>query len=79
MAEGLVVNRDWAEIPYFRKSWFMVVMFLVFMPACLFVMWTGNTYYRRQGVVYQTSRKQKLIMSLGIVMFLLSFYLRRGF
>ncbi|WP_158929129.1 hypothetical protein [Acidisphaera sp. S103] len=77
MAEELVVDRDWAEIPYFRKPWFMVLLFLVFMPAYLLVIWTGDTYSRKQGVVYRMSQKRKITTTLVVTVLMLSFLMRR--
>lgn len=76
MSETLVSSRDWAEIPYFRKPWFLVLLFLVFMPGYLVVLWTGDTFYRRADVVYRTSRKQKIMQTLVVVVLMVSFLLR---
>ena len=77
MAEESVVYRDWDEIPFFRMPWFMVLSLLVFMPAGLLVMWTGDTYYQRQGVVYRSSRKHKITMTFVVAMLMLTFFLRQ--
>jgi hypothetical protein len=77
MTEELVADRNWAEIPYFRKPWFMVLLFLVFMPAYLLVIWTGDTYYRKQGVVYRMSRKRRITMTLLVAALMLSFFMRQ--
>jgi hypothetical protein len=78
MAEELVVDRNWAEIPYFRKPWFMALLFLVFMPAYLLMIWTGDTYYWKQGVVYRTSRRRKITTTLVAVGLMLSFFMRQS-
>ena len=57
--ENLVANREWSDIPYFRKPFFLILTFLIFMPAYLILIWSGDTYYRRNGVVYRTSLKSK--------------------
>jgi hypothetical protein len=77
MADQLVVDRDWVEIPYFRKPWFAVLLFVVFMPAYLLVIWTGDTYYRKKRIVYRTSSKTRMTISLVVVGLTLSFFLRR--
>lgn len=77
MADELVAGRDWAEIPYFRKPWFMVLLFLLFMPAYLLVIWTGDTYYRKRGTIYRMSRQRKLTMTFIVVMLMLSFLMRQ--
>ena len=76
MIENLAVDRDWAEIPYFRKPWFMVLLFLVFMPGYLLVIWTGDTYYRKQGTVYRMSQQRKITTTLVVAMLMLSFFMR---
>jgi len=76
MIENLAVDRDWAEIPYFRKPWFMVLLLLIFMPGYLLVIWTGDAYYRRQGTVYRMSQQRKIVTTLAVTMLMLSFFMR---
>ena len=76
MIENLAVDRDWAEIPYFRKPWFLVVLLLVFIPGYLLVIWTGGTYYRKQGAVYRMSRQTKITMTVVVTILMLSFLMR---
>jgi len=76
MIENLAVDRDWAEIPYFRKPWFMVLLLLVFMPGYLLLIWTGDTYYRKQGTVYRMSQQRKIVTTLAVTMLMLSLFMR---
>jgi hypothetical protein len=59
MVGELPVNCPWAEILHFRKPWFLALLLLTFMPGCLLMIWTGDTYYRKKGVVYRMSRKER--------------------
>ena len=76
MTEDLIVDRDWAEIPYFRKPWFMVLLLLVFMPAYLAMLSTGDTYYRRKGTVYRMSTRKKILRTAVVGSLMLSFFIR---
>jgi hypothetical protein len=74
--ENLITNREWFDIPYFRKPLFLVVTFLVFMPGYLILIWSGDTYYRKNGVVYRTSTKRKQLMTMIVVFLVVSSSLR---
>jgi hypothetical protein len=74
--ESLVVDREWADIPYFRKPFFLLVMIIVFMPAYLLMAWTGDIYYKKNGVVYKVGLKQKRLMTVVIVFLMASFLMR---
>jgi hypothetical protein len=70
--ENLITSRDWSDIPYFKKPLFLVVAFLVFMPGYLILIWSGDTYYRKNGVVYRTSTKRKRLMTMIVVLLIVS-------
>jgi hypothetical protein len=74
--ENLVTSRDWSDIPYFRKPWFLVVAFFVFMPGYLILIWSGDTYYRKNGVVYRMSTKRKRLMTMIVALLIVSSSLR---
>jgi hypothetical protein len=77
MVEELVADRCWAEIPYFRKPWFLALLFLVFMPGYLLVIWTGDTYYRKQGTVFRASRKHRSRMTYIVALLMLTALMRQ--
>jgi hypothetical protein len=66
--EDLVASREWSDIPYFRKPLFLALTFLVFMPGYLALIWSGDTYYRKNGIVYRTSPKRKRLMTMVVVL-----------
>lgn len=41
--------KDYSEVPWFRKNWFIILLWLVFWPACLVLLWTGDVYYIKKG------------------------------
>ena len=58
--------------PFYRRTWFLILCVLLFVPLQLLIMWTGPIYLRRKGVYVPVGRGSKVFMSiLGIV--LLSF------
>jgi len=74
--ENLVVNREWSDIPYFRKPLFLIVMVIFFMPGYLLMAWTGDIYYRKNGVVYKFSLKQKQLMTVVLILLMASSLIR---
>ena len=74
--ENLVVHREWSEIPWFRKPFFLIVLFLLFMPGYLVMIWTGDTYHRKNGVVYRTSLKVKKTMTIVVVLVMLTYLIQ---
>jgi hypothetical protein len=75
--EDLVTDREWDDIPYFRKPFFLIVTFLIFMPGYLILIWSGDTYYRKEGVVYRTSSKTRRRTTVCAVFLMASYFLRR--
>ena len=74
--ENLVTDRDWSDIPWFRKTVFSVVLFLLFIPGYLLLIWTGDTYYKKNDVVYRTSNKMKQRMTVVAVFLMVSYLIR---
>jgi hypothetical protein len=74
--ESLVTSRDWFDIPWFRKPIGLAILFLVFTPGYLLLIWTGDTYHRKNGVVYRTGLKMKQRMTLVVVLLIVSYLLR---
>jgi nicotinamide riboside transporter PnuC len=75
--ESLVTNREWSDIPYFRKPFFLVVLFLLFMPGYLLMIWTGDTYHKKNGIVYRTSLKAKQRITAIVVLLMVTYLVRR--
>ena len=60
---------SYAEVPWFRKSWFIVVGFLVFAPATLYSLFTGDIYYEKNGQLVTYS---KVVKTVTIILCLMS-------
>ena len=73
-----IISRDWNEIPWFRKPIFLVISFLIFMPAAIVILWTGDVFYKKNGVVYARSKKKKLIMTVSMILLMATFYMRNS-
>jgi hypothetical protein len=76
--EALISTREWSDIPYFRKPLFLIVSFLLFMPVYLMIIWTGDTYVRKNGIVYKTSKKIKIRMTFVAVSLMLTYFIRQS-
>lgn len=57
----MAVYSSYAEVPWFRKSWFIVIGFLVFAPATLYSLFTGDVYYEKNGQLVTYSKIVKII------------------
>ena len=52
------------QIPWYRKNWFAVLSIVLFPPALLPVLLTGDTYYFRKGEIKCYSRLAKVFLLL---------------
>lgn len=75
---GEPMEREWAEIPYFRKTPFVIAMFLLFSPAFLLIVWTGDTYYRRDGVVYARGPRFRRTLTIIIAVLFVGYLTRHS-
>jgi hypothetical protein len=57
----MAVYSSYAEVPWFRKSWFIVVGFLVFAPVTLYSLFTGDVYYEKKGELVTYSKIVKIV------------------
>lgn len=56
-----VVYVSYDQVPWFRKSWFIVVGFLVFAPVTLYSLFTGDIYYQKKGELVTYSKATKIV------------------
>lgn len=70
------VNLSYENIPWFRKRWFVVITMLIFCPATILICLTGEVYAKRKDGVYKFSGKQKNILLLIAVIFLIQGLIR---
>lgn len=57
----MAVYSSYAEVPWFRKSWFILAGFLVFAPATLYSLFTGDVYYEKNGQLVTYSKAVKIV------------------
>ncbi len=58
---------DYSEIPFYRKRWFLVLSFLIFVPVTALITLSGDIYMQKSDGVYRFSSTHKnniLILSL---------------
>ncbi|MEL7159075.1 MAG: hypothetical protein AAFN30_21125, partial [Actinomycetota bacterium] len=41
--------QSYDEVPWYRKQWFIVVTFLIFIPALLIIVLSGDVYQKSRG------------------------------
>lgn len=56
-----VVYASYDQVPWFRKSWFILVGFLVFAPVTLYSLFTGDIYYQKNGQLVTYSKGVKIV------------------
>jgi hypothetical protein len=69
---------SYADVPWFRRRWFAVVCFLVFSPALLFLLATGDIYREQNGQVCPIGKTAKYVLmgfgALAIVRVLIAIF-----
>lgn len=61
---------SYAQVPWFRKRWFLLVSALLFMPATVVIAFTGPIYMSQGGRVKEFPKHQKwviLILCFGLI------------
>jgi zinc-ribbon domain len=58
---GAATYSSYSQVPWFRKSWFIVLSFLVFAPATLYSLFSGDIYYEKKGEMVIYSKTVKII------------------
>lgn len=56
-----IVYASYDQVPWFRKSWFIVVGFLVFAPATLYSLFSGDIYYEKKGQLVTYAKVVKIV------------------
>lgn len=52
------------QVPWYRRNWFAILCFLVFMPALFLVVLTGNVFYKRGGQIRRYSVPARIFLIL---------------
>jgi hypothetical protein len=68
--EFIKTDLNYDDVPWYRKRWFVVVSFLVFMPATIAIALTGEVYAKRDDGVYRYSKKQRNVIAVVAVLFM---------
>lgn len=64
------IATPYAELPWFRKRWFIMISLLLFTPAAVVVALTGDVYAQSSGQSYVfTDRQRNQILFLAGVFF----------
>lgn len=62
---GKVIYTDYSQVPFHRKNWFAILVGL-FLPlgcfALLFIVFTGDIYYKRRGELRKYGKVSKVIL-----------------
>ena len=66
------------EVPWYRKNWFAILCFFIFMPALFLVLLTGSVYYKRGNEVRKYSVFAKIFLLLYSLMVTVAFVYHFG-
>lgn len=74
MLDGILVRKknviyaSYQNVPWFRQRWFAVICCLLFSPALLFILFTGEIYLEKQGKVEPIPKYSKVILlAVGVI------------
>lgn len=54
----------YSDVPWYRKNLFFILTALFFSPACLLVMWTGEVYWEKKGVLTVYGKGVKIVLTI---------------
>ena len=52
---------SYRDVPWFRRSWFIVLGFIVLAPVTLYSLFTGDVYYEKKGELQKYSKFTKIV------------------
>ena len=58
---------DYKQVPFYRRRWSTLLLFLFFLPGLILVGLTGEFYFYSKGRVMRFSKKYRYIFILGSV------------
>jgi len=53
---------DYAQVPWYRKRWFLCICWLFFIPAVSLIAFTGELYYTKKGQVLKYRKRDRLFL-----------------
>lgn len=54
---------SYEQVPWFRKNWGAILLWLIFAPAFIAIALTGEIYYQQKGELKTMSKASKIILS----------------
>ena len=64
------INTPYAELPWYRKRWFLLISLLLFTPIAVVVALTGDVYAQSKGQSYVfTDRQRNQILYMAAIFF----------
>ena len=57
------VHTSYAEVPWYRKRWALILIALLFVPAAAVIAWTGPTYYLSRQTVKTFPQSVKFVVT----------------
>lgn len=58
----------YADVPWYRRRWVVLLIALVFSPAAVLIAWTGNVHYLSRGTVKTFSKRPLIVLTVLAVL-----------
>jgi hypothetical protein len=55
------VYESYGDVPFFRKQWFFWLSWLIFAPVALAILFSGNVFYKKKGLVVPFGPANKVV------------------
>ncbi len=55
------IYTSYDQVPWYRKNWFIIVAALLFAPATLYSLFSGEIYYQKKGELVTYTKVVKVI------------------
>lgn len=72
--QGKIVYASYDQVPWYRKNWFAIACALLFSPALMVLLLTGDIYYLQKGQLKTYSKGVKIFFVAWFALVLLSFF-----
>jgi len=69
---------DYSQLPWYRKEWSVVALLLIFWPASVIIMWSGDVYYKQRGKIKKRGKIGKLLLTIIAIVATISFFQGEG-
>lgn len=67
---------SYSEVPWYRKSWFIIIAFLLFAPATLYSVFSGEIYYQKNGEMVTYSKPVKIATIILCVLMSINWFVK---